>query len=473
MEKSNNSYYGGLEVDGREANGLQLSHGQELKEAIHHSGQEYLVNGKFLASSSGTATPYSTEKEFSYANAQWPNEQKSRKRLWMLVAAIAIIAIIIAVVVPVGVIISRQNKSSFNHDMSNNSTSSTGSASTSTQTSSPTSTPIPAKVPSSRMASTKGAFNGTGLTAIPPLHGTDLMWLFWQDYTGDLKISKMDSSSNWKEPESVGIKNAANGTALASLMHWSDSTLTTAIQHVIYTTSDNYLADVTLTNATGTWEDGGLYKIKSGVPGPHTPKHPSQLAFLSTPGPISYLYSPGPAGSLNELAYNINTKSWSQSYRFQNSNGYGGVAPQLTEDGTLTTLHMLTSDNNLRMWWRQTANSPAWNHGADANADVYPNSAMTAPVEGDDTDMVYYLSNEAEVTGASVTGSDASAQWAEQSSTGIQAMPGSSLFMMARSVPQGAGNFHSEFFWQKDGDDIQHYTGAKLNFIEAAEIPLS
>ena len=112
MEKSNNSYYGGLEVDGREANGLQLSHGQELKEAIHHSGQEYLVNGKFLASSSGTATPYSTEKEFSYANAQWPNEQKSRKRLWMLVAAIAIIAIIIAVVVPVGVIISRQNKSS-------------------------------------------------------------------------------------------------------------------------------------------------------------------------------------------------------------------------------------------------------------------------------------------------------------------------------------------------------------------------
>ena len=67
--------------------------------------------------------------------------------------------------------------------------------------------------------SKSGAFNGTGISISAPPDGSNGAWLFFQDFTGDIKYMTANEIGAWQEIKSLGLHDVANATALQALSY--------------------------------------------------------------------------------------------------------------------------------------------------------------------------------------------------------------------------------------------------------------
>ena len=182
IHRDSRIYYGGLEAV------------PQVEGKIAHTPDE--EPGKKLLGSDFTNDnrPPSYQTHVQGGNAQEPIHPGRRLKPWQI--ALIVLGIIgflgLVVAVPVAVTQTRKN-------------------------SSPT--------PSSPTTSTSGAMNSTGLVVSNPGNGVDNLWLFYQDYTGDLHRT-IYSGGSWQKGISLGLKNAANGTGTAMMVFPLDSNST-------------------------------------------------------------------------------------------------------------------------------------------------------------------------------------------------------------------------------------------------------
>ena len=119
--------------------------------------------------------------------------RRRRRLMWLTLAALFVIVIVVVAIV-VGVVVSQQKASS--------------------SLAVPPPSPAPSGSPPPT-TSKSGAFNGTNVAVVDPGNGVDSLWLFYQDYTGDLRYIAL-TGSKWQNSNSLGVQNVANGTGLAA-----------------------------------------------------------------------------------------------------------------------------------------------------------------------------------------------------------------------------------------------------------------
>lgn len=116
----------------------------------------------------------------------------------------------------------RSKSSPVNGNPSNTASGSTPSTSTPSGKSKSTSTSKPA-----RIASTEGAFNGTGFAVLTENISTEpLLHLFYQNYTGQVQHAVRAPGGTWSGGNSNITTNARAATPLAAINYTSNGNLT-------------------------------------------------------------------------------------------------------------------------------------------------------------------------------------------------------------------------------------------------------
>lgn len=129
--------------------------------------------------------------------------KRSRRRLWYgLIAGLVILVLIIVVAVVVAVVVTRKKD---------------GSAQTPAPSSSPS--PVNANGTNTGSGSTTGVWNGTGMAAMTPFINNDPVWLVSQRYTGEVQLSRLNSSGTWHDPQVLQLPNVMNGTFLEAISY--------------------------------------------------------------------------------------------------------------------------------------------------------------------------------------------------------------------------------------------------------------
>ena len=119
-------------------------------------------------------------------------EKKKRRWLWILVPVIALVLLGVIAGTTVGIILATKRQP--------------GSGSLA--------------VPSmSAFKSKSGTYNGTDMAVTNPGSGADSLWIFYQDYTGDVKLLACGKEGTWQSSQSLGLKDVANGTAIAAITY--------------------------------------------------------------------------------------------------------------------------------------------------------------------------------------------------------------------------------------------------------------
>jgi len=159
--------------------------------AVGHEGKE------------ATSDPFQPGLEpYMRSTASPVAPKRSRRRLWygLIAGLVILLLIIIAVVVPVEVTKNKENSS---------------------RTPAPSSSPSPVNTngTSTGIGSTTGVWNGTGMAAITPFVNNDPIWLVSQRYTGEVQLSRMDSSGTWHDPQVLQLPNVMNGTFLEAISY--------------------------------------------------------------------------------------------------------------------------------------------------------------------------------------------------------------------------------------------------------------
>jgi branched-subunit amino acid transport protein len=84
--------------------------------------------------------------------------------------------------------------------------------------------PAPTQPSSPPNASKSGALNGTSIAIAEPNNGIDSLWVFYQDYQGDLRYIPLSSTTNLWGPSVViqHSEDVANATALTAIYYTLD-----------------------------------------------------------------------------------------------------------------------------------------------------------------------------------------------------------------------------------------------------------
>ena len=214
--------------------------------------------------------------------------------------------------------------------------------------------------------STSGAFNGTSLATIHSESNQELAThLIYQDYQGQLRRIEKDGSQWSGGPAIAAVvsSNAKNATPLAftnytdaatnaqkvrlSALSRLDRSTDVPIQaNLFYVDPTNVLQEVISTDNFQTWQSGTLGNSAVEI-------SPSAFAMTTFYLPESglRLYYGGVDGLVHELIYISGDGIWSGQFRFQSSNGNGGLCNSIyNENPGLAQLYMLDAQNNIRLW---------------------------------------------------------------------------------------------------------------------------
>ncbi len=130
---------------------------------------------------------------------------------------------------------------------------------------------------------------------------------------------------------------------LSALSRLSQSTDVPIQANLFYVNQTNVLQEVISTDNFQTWKTGNsAVKIS-----------PSAFALTTFYLPDSglRLYYGGVDGLVHEIIYISGDGIWSAQFRFQSSNGNGGICHSLFNDNPgLAQLYMLDTQNNIRLW---------------------------------------------------------------------------------------------------------------------------
>lgn len=214
--------------------------------------------------------------------------------------------------------------------------------------------------------STSGTFNGTSLATFHSGLNYELVThLFYQDYQGQLRRIEKDGSqwSGGPAIPAVVSSNAKNATPLAcanytdtatnaqkvrlsALPRLSRSTDVPIQANLFYVDPTNVLQEVISTDNFQTWKAGTLGNSAVKI-------SPSAFALTTIYFPESGLglYYGGVDGLVHEIIYTSGDGIWSGQFRFQSSNGNGGICHSTFNDPPgLAQLYMLDTQNNIRLW---------------------------------------------------------------------------------------------------------------------------
>jgi hypothetical protein len=228
------------------APGIQPSHSvQAEKEAAHTTEKETChapAEKEFVPDTDGDKEVYvypRDAKELPAGRDRSPQpSQKNRMcglpRSWWLVLA-AFITCIIALAVALGVVFGRKHS----HAGPN-----------------PNDTVGGALNP--QYYSTQGAFNGSGISIATANFGeSSTVLLYYQDYTGDIKASVLNTDGSWSTASNTVTSDARNGTPISTVAYVSQEIAT---WHVFYLDRDGYVREPTNTNKSSLelnfWDDG-------------------------------------------------------------------------------------------------------------------------------------------------------------------------------------------------------------------------
>jgi len=195
-----------LEADGLQAvpNEINSSKNNYPEVAVGHEGPEVAVGHE---GKEATSDPFQPGLEpYMRGTKTAPAPRRNRRRLWYGLLAGMIILILIIVAVVVAVVVTKNNS---NKDSS--------------QSSTPGTSPVGANGTSTVGGTTTGAWNGTGMVAITPQSNDDPVWLISQRYTGEIQLSRLDSSGTWHAPQVLQLHNVMNGTFLEAIAYSVDN----------------------------------------------------------------------------------------------------------------------------------------------------------------------------------------------------------------------------------------------------------
>ena len=139
------------------------------------------------------------------------------RRWWKWLLAIFILTLVLIIGIVAGLLASQKNNSNGAAPPSSDSAGASTSATITNVAPSSTSPADDSRATSSPDTQNKsGAFNGTGIASVWPNNGNDLVWIIYQDYTGDLKYVAMGFDNIWQPSKSLGIKDVMKGTKLTA-----------------------------------------------------------------------------------------------------------------------------------------------------------------------------------------------------------------------------------------------------------------
>lgn len=123
--------------------------------------------------------------------------------------------------------------------------------------------------------------------------------------------------------------------------------------------SSGVLQDLIYTNQTNSWNAGKLgaqkWKTASGRSVSLSAGYDlTTYGKVTTAGPDLEgglrLWAGGEDGLLHEYAHDYNSDSWDAGFAFPGTTAWGGASPERA--GNLTTQHLVNSNNQLELWWR-------------------------------------------------------------------------------------------------------------------------
>ncbi|KAK0513493.1 hypothetical protein JMJ35_004479 [Cladonia borealis] len=269
-----------------------------------------------------------------------PKKRQSWK-LWLSIIAGACLIVALAIAIALGLHYSKDSSRS--------------SAKPVEPASNTSATPIPptSRTPNAsnltpQTLSTSGAFNGTSLATFNGDVNQELVThLFYQDYQGQLRRVEKDGSQ-WSGGPAIApvVSSSAKNATPIACANYTDTTTNAQKANLFYVDPTNMLQEVISTDNFQTWQTGTLGNSALQI-------SPSAFAMNSFYLPESglRLYYGGVDGLVHEIVYISGDGIWSEQFRFESSNGNGGICHSIYDENPgLAQLYMLDTQNNFRVW---------------------------------------------------------------------------------------------------------------------------
>lgn len=170
--------------------------------------------------------------------------KRNRRRLLYGVLAGVVVLILVIVAVVVAVVVTKNNS---------NKASSHGRAPNSSPSSSPGAAPANGNETSTGPGSITGVWNGTGMAAVMPRVNQDPVWLVSQRYTGEVQLSRLDSSGTWHAPQVLQLPSVMNGTFLEAISYVVSNEIFVSTEPKLFTRnvdSNRFLPSITSSTST-------------------------------------------------------------------------------------------------------------------------------------------------------------------------------------------------------------------------------
>ena len=295
------------------------------------------------------------------------------KRWWFWVI-IAALVVIIAVAVACGVVFGTK-KSNKNSDPdagpATNGTNGTsnGNNTAGTDTGADPDTSVGGYLNSAYYSET-GAWNGSGIAIAAANTASDQsIYAFYQDSTGMLQYTLMDSSGKWNlvGPVNSNSYKALNGTPLSAVQHQLDAKLVWHVFYidVNYTIRERIITNTTTDGPTPVWADGPLSKQnlktwKSNTIGLQACYWGNRYGEWSYDPTIAsagiHIWYASDATVFQQYSWTNGTDDWNFDQQWNDLSGNAGVGCQ-TWYGMTEYVWFVNTKNELDMYWKDNNQS--------------------------------------------------------------------------------------------------------------------
>jgi len=324
---------------------------------------------------------WSADQQYQHQQHQeQPKKTPFYKRWWFWLVIVALI-VIIAVAVACGVVFGtkKSNKGSDSSNSAGNGTSagnstSGGNGTSGTNTDADPNTSVGGYL-NDAYYSKSGAFNGSGIAiAGANTDDNESLYAFYQDPTGELQYTVMDSTGQWKliGPVNHDSYKALNGTPLSTVQHiiGGQTASAQAVWHLFYIDEDYIVRERIITNTTTNsispvWSDGplsekNLHTWESNTIGLQACYWGNFYGQWSYDEAIAsagiHIWYASDATTFQQYSWTNGTDSWTYDQQWPNLSGNGGVGCQ-TWFGMTEYVWFVDTENKLDMYWKDNNHS--------------------------------------------------------------------------------------------------------------------
>ncbi|KAG9853337.1 hypothetical protein KCU78_g4579, partial [Aureobasidium melanogenum] len=333
--------------------------------------------------------------------------------------------------------------------------------------------------------SKEGAFNGSGLALASQSFGSGEygeLVLYFQHHSGSIRWQRK-SDNGWLggTASEVVATDAKNSTPLSAVAYSLNGVST---WHLFYIDHYNKLREKINSNVTNIWIEGPL------TAGNYTVLDADQVGmqacwYGNDYGDADYKHSPLPnqgntttnstsgsstdvgmhlwyasdASTFQQLGWRNGDNNWTYQQEWQDKNGHAGLGCYSWGPGTTTYVMMVNSQNSVEVWWKDTntntsstASHPInqWTNSSVAINNVYPSTSLGY------TNAFYAQGTDGWITGYNIS-------WASENTTIENSFPVNQpgilgTHMSVTTLPDPSGGDSLCVFYQENGSDITFAT---------------